>query len=269
MEVLEAFMDRYFPEKYPLKPVIDIPESELQKFAGEYRVNRFAYNDFTKIASLMGRAQISISGKTKLKTTFGEQVDYWVPIDKLTFRKEHSSDVIEFKAGTDTAIKNLFIGGLPIFALDKVSGIDTSAVHFMILIVSFIFIFLTLIGGPLKFFIRKEYKRELNSARKVPLSARLTSWLAAFCFLVFFVLFMVGLGDPNEIIYGVPLIVKIALAFPLVAILFTLLVWYFVIMIWISRSGDVMDRVSYTSFGIACSLLLWQLNYWNLLGYYY
>ncbi len=269
MEVLEAFMDRYFPEKYPLKPVIVVPESELQKFAGEYRVNRFAYKDLTKVASLMGRAQISISAKTKLKTTFGEQVDYWVPIDKLTFRKEHNSDVIEFKVGPDGAIQSLFIGGLPIFALDKVFGVDSSTVHFMILIVSFIFIFLTLIGGPLKFFIRKEYKRELNSARKVPLSARLTSWLSALCFLIFFVLFMVGLANPNEIVYGVPVIVKIALAFPLVAIFFTLLVWYFVIMIWISRSGDVMDRLSYTSFGIACTLLLWQLNYWNLLGYYY
>jgi CubicO group peptidase (beta-lactamase class C family) len=269
MEVLEAFMDRYFPEKHPLKPVVVVPESELQKFAGEYRVNRYAHNDFTKVASLMGRAQLSISDKTKLKTIFGEQVDYWVPIDKLTFRKEHSSDVIEFKIGTDGSIQSLFIGGLPIFALDKVSGVDSSAIHFMILIVSFIFIFLTLIGGPLKFFIRKEYKRELNSARKVPLSARLTSWLAALCFLIFFVLFMFGLIDPNEIVYGVPMMVKMALAFPLIGIFFTLLVWYFVIMIWISRSGDVMDRLSYTSFGIACSLLLWQLNYWNLLGYYY
>jgi CubicO group peptidase (beta-lactamase class C family) len=269
LEVLEAFMDRYFPEKYPLKPIIAVAESELQKFAGEYRVNRYAYNDFTKVASLMGRAQLSISDKTKLKTTFGEQVDYWVPIDKLTFRKEHNSDVIEFKIGANGSVQTLFIGGLPIFALDKVSGVDSSAVHFIILIVSFIFIFLTLIGGPLKFFIRKEYKRELNSARKVPLSARLTSWLAALCFLIFFVLFMFGLSDPNEMVYGVPMILKMALAFPLIGIFFTLLVWYFVIMIWISRSGDVIDRLSYTSFGIACTLLLWQLNYWNLLGYYY
>src|SRR6478736_1359745 len=42
-EVLEAFMDRYYPER-SLKPVIVIPEKELGKFAGEYRANRFAYN---------------------------------------------------------------------------------------------------------------------------------------------------------------------------------------------------------------------------------
>jgi CubicO group peptidase (beta-lactamase class C family) len=269
MEVLEAFMDRYFPEKNPLRPIISIPSEDLQKFAGEYRANRFAYHDFTKVISWFGRAQITVAGKTKLKSTFGEQVDYWVPIDKLTFRKEHTSDVIEFKAGSDGKIQTLFIGGLPIFALDKMSGLDSASIHNTIMIVALVFILLTLIGGPMKFFIRKDYKRELNSARKVPLSARLTSWLAAFCFFMFFILLAVGLGDPNEIVYGVPMIVKIALAFPIVAIFFTLLVWYFVIMIWMNKSGDAMDRFSYSSFGIICILLLWQLNYWNLLGYYY
>lgn len=269
MEVLEAFMDRYFPEKNPLKPIIPISSEELQKFVGEYRANRFAYNDFTKVISWFGRAQITVADKTKLKSTMGEQVEYWVPIDKLTFRKEHSSDVIEFKAGSDGKIKTMFIGGLPIFALDKMSGLDATSVHNAIMIVALIFIILTLVGGPLKFFIRKDYKRELNSARKVPLSARLTSWLTAFCFLMFFILLAIGLGNPNDIVYGVPLPVKIALAFPLLAVFFTVLVWYFVIMIWVNRSGDVMDRLSYSSFGIVCTLLLWQLNYWNLLGYYY
>jgi hypothetical protein len=121
----------------------------------------------------------------------------------------------------------------------------------------------------MKYFIRKDYKREINSARKVPLSARLTSWCAALCFLIFFIMLAVGLGDPNSIVYGVPMSVKIALAFPLIAVFFTILVWYFVIMIWANKSGDVMDRLSYSSFGIVCVLMLWQLNYWNLLGYYY
>lgn len=268
-EVLEAFMDRYFPEKNPLKPIITVPIEELQKFAGEYRVNRFAYRDFTKVASWFGRGQISVVNDVKLKTKFGEDVDYWVPIDKLTFRKEHSSDVIEFKKGSDEKIQTLFIGGLPIVAFDKMSGLEVSAVHTINLIVAIIFILLTLIGGPMKYFIRKDYKREINSARKVPLSARLTSWCAALCFFIFFVMLAVGLGDPNSIVYGVPLSVKIALAFPVVAVFFTILVWYFVIMIWANKAGDVMDRLSYSSFGIICILLLWQLNYWNLLGYYY
>ena len=77
------------------------------------------------------------------------------------------------------------------------------------------------------------------------------------------------MGDTNSIVYGVPMTIKIALAFPLIAVFFTVFVWYFVIMIWINKSGDVMDRMSYSSFGIVCLLLIWQLNYWNLLGYYY
>jgi hypothetical protein len=149
------------------------------------------------------------------------------------------------------------------------SGVDTSSVHDTILIVSVIFIVLTLIGGPMKYFIRKDYKREINSSRKVPLSARLTSWCTSLCFLIFFIMLAVGLGDPNSIVYGVPMSVKIALAFPIIAVFFTLLVWYFVIMIWVNRAGDVMDRLSYSSFGIVCLAMLWQLNYWNLLGYYY
>ena len=268
-EVLEAFMDRYFPEKNPLKPSIQLAPNYLKEFAGEYRVNRFAYNDFTKVASWFGRGHVSVAESTKLRTTLGEHTDYWVPIDSLTFRHEQTSEVIEFKKSPDGRIQTLFLGGLPIAALDKMSGVDTSSFHNAILIVSAIFIVLTLIGGPMKYFIRKDYKREINSSRKVPLSARLTSWCTSLCFLIFFILLGVGLGDPNSIVYGVPMSVKIALAFPIIAVFFTLLVWYFVIMIWVNRAGDVMDRLSYSSFGMVCLAMLWQLNYWNLLGYYY
>ena len=268
-EVLEAFMDRYFPEKNVLKPIIKLPGMYLQKFAGEYRINRFTYSDFTKVVSWFDRAQVSVVDSTKLKTKFGKKTDYWLPIDKLAFRKENSSDVIEFKLASDGEIKTLFVGGLPIAAFDKMSGLDLSSVHNIIFIVSIIFILFTLIGGPMKYFIRKDYKREINSARKVPLSARLTSWCTALFFFIFFLLLMVGMGDSNSIVYGVPMTIKIALAFPLIAVFFTVFVWYFVIMIWINKSGDVMDRMSYSSFGIVCALLIWQLNYWNLLGYYY
>ena len=121
----------------------------------------------------------------------------------------------------------------------------------------------------MKYYIRKDYKRELNSARKVPLSARLTSWCASLCFVIFFIMLLVGLSDPTAIVYGVPLSIKIALAFPIAAVFFTVFVWYFVIMIWVKRAGDVMDRLSYSAYGVVCVVMLWQLNYWNLLGYYY
>ncbi len=269
-EVLEAFMDRYFPEKNTLKPTIKLPDSYLKKFAGEYRVNRFAYNDLTKIGSLFSRGQIKVTEGTKLKTRFlGDKADHWLPIDSLVFRHEHTSEVIEFTRASDGNIKTMFMGGLPIIAFDKVTGIHTSAAHYAIFIISIVFILLTLIGGPLKYYIRKDYKRELNSARKIPLSARLASWCAALCFFLFFIIFGLGMGEPNAIVYGVPTAVKIALAFPLVATFFTVFVWYFVIMIWANKVGKVLDRLSYSFFGVACTLLLWQLNYWNLLGYYY
>jgi CubicO group peptidase (beta-lactamase class C family) len=269
-EVLEAFMDRYFPEKSPLRPAINLPKDYIQKFAGEYRVNRYAYNDLTKIGSLLSRGRIQIVEGTKLKTRFtGDNAEVWLPIDSLTFRKELTSEVIEFRKGSDGAISKMFMGDLPIIAFDKVTGLHISTVHYVVFTFSVIMIFFTLIGGPVKFYIRKDYKREINSARKVPLSARLTSWLTSFCFFLFIVFFAGGMGNPNEIVYGVSTSIKIALAFPLLATFFTVLVWYFVIMIWAKQTGKVLDRLSYSLFGIACTLFLWQLNYWNLLGYYY
>ena len=269
-EVLEAFMDRYFPEKNTWQPSIKLSSDYLRKFAGEYRVNRFAYTDLTKMASLFSRGKVSVTEESKLKTRFtGDNADTWVPIDSLTFRKEHSSETIDFKRGSDGNIQRMFMGALPIVAFDKVTGIHSSTAHYTMLMVSIILILLTLIGGPLKYYIRKDYKREINSARKIPLSARLTSWCAALCFFLFFIIFGLGMGEPNAIVYGVPTAVKIALAFPLVATFFTVFVWYFVIMIWANKAGNVMARLSYSFFGIACTLLLWQLNYWNLLGYYY
>jgi CubicO group peptidase (beta-lactamase class C family) len=269
-EVFEAFMDRYFPEKNPLRLAIHLPKDYLQLFAGEYQVNRYARNDLTKIASLFGRGRIEVVEGTKLKTRFsGDNAEVWVPIDSLTFRKEHTSDVMEFKKAGDGSISKMFMGGLPIVAFDKVPALHASAVHYSVFIFSVMMILLTLVGSPLKFYIRKGYKREINSARKVPLSARLASWCASFCFFLFMVFFMAGMNDPNEIVFGMGSSLKVALAFPLLAIFFMVFVWYFMIMIWTNKAGKVMDRISYLLFALSCTLLLWQLNYWNLLGYFY
>ncbi len=67
LDVLNEFMDEYFPEKNPLKTPIASSKKFLKQFEGAYRVNRFAYNDITTVSSLLGHIKVSVKDSMMLK----------------------------------------------------------------------------------------------------------------------------------------------------------------------------------------------------------
>jgi len=61
-------MARYFPERNPLHKAIKVNAKFLQRFAGAYRINRYAYHDITTVASLFGDVRIEAVNGSKLKS---------------------------------------------------------------------------------------------------------------------------------------------------------------------------------------------------------
>jgi hypothetical protein len=268
MDVLNQFMDEYFPEKNPLKAPIVSSKKFLQEFEGAYRVNRFAYNDITTISSLLSHIKVSMKDSTKLKIVSGENVKYYVPIDSLTFREENTSSVVAFRRGKDGAIANMFLGELPILALDKVSGLQSAGVQSIIFAIVLIVMLVVIFYVPFSAYTRVGY-RPVGSFRGMSQGTRWLVWFNYLLLFIFFAGLVIVLSNPEDIVYGVPGALKLLLAIPLLCILLTigmLVNWFKVI-----GNGEyrVSSRLLYTIITFVSVAALWQLNYWNFIGYNY
>jgi CubicO group peptidase (beta-lactamase class C family) len=269
MKVLEQFMDRYFPERQPLPPPMKAANAWLQKFAGEYIINRYSYHDLTKISSLFNRLHIAVADSTKLKVTLGEESTMYLPVDSTTFREEFKSNRIAFQKDSDGRIARAFLGGLPIIAMDKVGAWEASGTQTSILVIVVCAGLITLVFWPVTYFSRRKYQRQLGSHMELPFIARGLAWINFFFLVVFIFGFMMALGDRYEIVYGVPASVKILLIIPYLVILTTLFMWIMGFRLLSNKRYSLRARLYYMALCFISVLALVQLNYWNLIGYNY
>jgi hypothetical protein len=260
-------MKRYFPEKSPLTSSIRVDKKFLKRFEGAYRGNRYNYHDITKIASLFGDVMIA-SDSSRLKITAGENVKYYIPVDSLTFREEHSSQVIAFGQNQNREITQLFLGTLPIIAFDKVNGLSSSTVHSSIFLGIALISVVMLFYWPITSRARKGYEI-VWSIMPLPPGAKIVGWTNYFLLATFYLGLVIILADPSSIVFGIPIALKILLGLPFIIIFLTLIMFLQLYRIWGNRRHAVWSRVFYFLITIMSVAALWQMYFWNFLGFHY
>lgn len=269
MKLLEEFMDRFYPEQSSLPAPIKVSKKWLLQFAGEYEVNRYPHDDLTKISALMSRGQIAAIDSTRLRITFGEDVSYYVPIDSTTFREEFSSEKLAFEKDKEGKVIHAYLGGLPIMALDKKHGLALASNQTMIFVGVIITALLTVIYWPLAYFIRRKYSRKTGLYLQLSFPEKSIAWFNYLFILIFVIGLMMSLSDPLTIVYGVPSSLKVLLVFPIFAIITTLGMLVFFVRSLGNSRYSVMSRLCYLLLCVISVIALWQLSYWNLLGFNY
>lgn len=265
--VMEAFMDRYFPRK-ELQHPIRMSNRMLRRFEGSYRVNRFAHRDLTKVGSLFGDVTISVRDSSALRLTGFGNVRYFLPVDSLTFREEHSSDVIAFGKDPNGVINQLFIGELPIVALDRTTTVSSAALHSSIFIGTAMLTIIMLFYWPVTSRARRGYE-PMGSIVPLPPGAKVIGWLNYFLLGVFYIGLLQILSDPTQIVFGVPFSLKVLLVIPFIVILTTFIMMLQLYRIWNQRRHRLWSRVFYFLITIMSIAALWQLYYWNFIGFRY
>lgn len=267
-EVVKEFMDRYYPERNPLVAAKKVSLKFLQRFEGAYRVNRYAYHDITTFASMLGDLEIKPVDSSRLRLSFGENVKYFVPIDSLTFREEHTSEIMAFKSNQKGDITEMFIGNLPIIVFDRVRGLSSAAVHQSIFAATAIITVIMLFYWPVTSRARRGYE-PTGSIMKLPPGAKITGWINYFMLAAFYSGLLLALQDPTSIVYGVPTIVKVLLIIPFLIILTTLIMILQLYRILNQKRYHLWSRVFYLLITIMSIAALWQLYYWNYIGFNY
>ena len=121
-EILEAFMDHYYPVAPPPVPeAISGFEQNASLFAGSYRMTRSAYTNYEKAGVLFQEAQVSPGLNNTLTITgISQDTNRWVEVAPLVFRPASglpASEELVFGKDGQGQIKYIFINNNPYHGL--------------------------------------------------------------------------------------------------------------------------------------------------------
>ncbi len=267
-KVFEQFLDRFFPDPRELMDTITLDDDYLEGFTGSYKANRHPHTDILKILSLAMAAEVSTdNGRLRLSDGFTGETSFWLPVDSLTFRNENSNELMAFeREGTDRAGK-LYFGQWPIMAFERMRGGYSIGWNLFVIVLSLLCVLFILIGWPLLYLLRRNYVKALHARNPLPTGTKLLAWICALFLALFYLFIFIGFSGGTDIVFGVPGIIKIGVVFPFLSILFLLgMIWQSLV-IWQTRDLRIRSRLFYNLATFAFILAIWQINFWNFLGW--
>jgi hypothetical protein len=223
---------------------------------------------FTKLGALIGTVKVTLSEDGVLKT-IGTKTTRWIETKPLTFRKENGFGTLVFREDDKGRITHMFIGDLPYKALERIGITDSLTLHVALAVSAILLFFITAVSWPFAALLRWQHDVKLNRRTLIPRLAYVITWSACLLFIIVAVILALGLRDPNAILFGVPLWIKVILVLSMFATIMTTVAIIYTVVIWKSGSGSSWGRVYYSAVMLALISTAWQLYHWNLLGFRY
>jgi hypothetical protein len=222
------------------------------------------------VIALFGANEITVTDDGMLKTMESGKANFWFPVDSLIFRNTENSEVIVFNENSEGEVTQMYRGGLPIMAFEKVPIISSQKLHYTLFGLAGGAFLLTFIYWPLAYGVRRKYRPTMTANNPISYFKKVTAWLNMLIMLGFFIWVAVLLsGDGGGIIFGLPAGLKVALVLPFISIFLTFGMCYHTYQIWHRNESGIWSRSWYTFLTVFSVTLLWQLYYWNLLGFQY
>lgn len=271
MDVLKAFMDRYYPGEEPegLPQTAPSPAGfgeRIEPYLGEYIPARSNFTTFEKLISLFSMTGVRLNDEGYLAANVMGEMRQFVELEPGLLQDRLDPDyLLLYRTGEDG--RAYLLPAEP-FAFIKQPWYGTTSFQSSLLVISLLFFLGALIGWPVAALAtwRKQSPR--------PLLPRLARWAAGiFCLvcLIFLVSLVSIFGEINPA-YGAPNIffdnppgMNVLMALPPVLAFLGAAMAVFSVLAWVKRFWGVGGRVFYTLLTLAALSFLWQLSYWNIL----
>jgi len=270
--LITAFLDEFFPTPVGMTNPERITLSELSRFEGKFRYNRYARHTAEKGLPPAALLQITVvANKDGTLTTLSPlgqgEPTRWYPIAPRLFHQVGGDELMAFEEDAFGNITHQFItfSGIPIVT-EKVPWYEGDIFQGLLLFGLFV-IFLTVLSWPIAGLFRRIAKRQTNFTQGEKLARRLAGTVSGLG-LVFLLGIMIRLGQVTIAPFApVPGWFYVLLAIPLTVI--GLVVWLCVVTLrnWRSGVGSLFGRVHITLITFAALAFIWFANYWNLLGW--
>ena len=267
-ELLHALLDRLYPaSNYPTtQPAGDFLE-RAYLIQGIYRPTHSQYTTLEKVGELLNLIRINISSDgALLLTRNGSGPRRRVEVAPLIFHEVNGQSVLVFHEDSRGQITYMFSGYTPYTAFVKLRWYETPVFHGSLL-GTCLLIFLSVVLRPNPFFyIRRRRKVDLPPDSVLRLARWAVVGISGLAIL-FILGCLVVLGNPQYILYGLSPIIYCGLTVTLVIAILTAGAVLLTILFWRKGYWSIAGRTYYTLVTLAATAFVWQLNYFNLLGF--
>jgi CubicO group peptidase (beta-lactamase class C family)/uncharacterized integral membrane protein len=267
-QLFHALLNRFYPASSPLadlKPSTDALK-RLKKVSGVYGMTRMSYTKYEKIAALLMQIKVAPTKEGTLLVKIPGDVQQYAELEPLVFRQVDGQSLLVFKEDDRGRVTLAFAGDFPHMALFKLKWHEQPMLHYVIIGFCVLFFVIAALGWPLAALSRKICRRKVEG-NPAPKTARLVAGLMSGCFLIFLILLASALKNTEEVMFGVPLLLKVALVFPLIAAVLAVGVLGFTLLAWGKKYWYGCRRLTYTLILIAAVVFLWVLCFYNLIGW--
>ena len=265
-QLVEAFLDRYFPQPSPPQTAgVEDFAQRAADFEGSYQATRTATSTIEKLVGLIPSAvEVSANTDGTLSITggpMGTEARRWLEVEPLLFREVGGWEKVAFAEDSHGDVTSMFADHLPIVGFTKQQWWEKTQLHLGLLAASMTVFLTTVIGLPIVA-LRNRRRRTLATP-----GARLTRglvWLTSLLFVLFPALLVMGLANLES---GISPLAKAALAVGLVGAVSAIGLTVWTAIAWKNRYWGLLGRAHATLVALTAIEFVWFLDHWNLLGF--
>lgn len=262
-----AFLQRYLDHAYPvaraepLQPPADFAQ-RAAGFRGSYQSTRMNRTTLQKVEGLLpGDVTVRVTADGTLAIrggAFGPYEHEWVEVAPLTFRQVDGEELVAFREDRQH-ITHLFKGNLPIMAFYKLAWYDIPTFHYGLVVTCVVVFLSAALVWPLALLMNR--RKQTRSPRQAGVASRL-AYATSLLFMLFPIIFVAGIADAS-----ITPLAQAALGVALLAAVLTAGVLVYTGLAWWGRWWSLGGRLHYSLVALATLAFVWELNYWNLLGF--
>ncbi len=283
-ELLQAFMDRYYPEAPPqvIEPSGQGVSGNADRVAGSYRVGRSNYTGFEKVLTLLTGARVSANEDGSITTTGGyltldlEATEQrWVEVEPLLFRAESGGEQIAFREDGEGRITYLTGDADPTIPYEKVASYQAPRLQVVLLIGSLVLFLLTTLAWPAGALISRRYTGRYGvQAKDTPGAddrtahrARVLAWAVSVLILLFVIGMAIVFSNAGVTLANVSPSLVAVLTLALIITVGAAGVLVYAALAWKRRYWGLFGRLYYSLVALSMLIFVAQLGYYNLLGF--
>lgn len=258
--------NHYFPDDVePVVPPSDFAD-RADKYAGKWTFWRRNISTIEKMFGLMSNGiDVVPTEDNTLMVTGPWAVRQFVEVGEHLFRQVDGDERIVFVSRSGDGIDTFYFEGLPFMAMQRMPAFENTVFKYLLPGLALLLFLHSIVSW---FYKRRQYLERPNISRTLTYSS-LFMGIGHLAFVVLLAAIIVGFGD--SLYSGIPLLLKVALVLPLLAIVLTL--WAVLCLVKRFRTDDDSftkgRRIYYTVLVLAGVFMCYFYYYWNMLGWDY
>jgi CubicO group peptidase (beta-lactamase class C family) len=273
-EVSEAIWKEYFPERGGASPPPATPraiaDANLARFAGTYRMTRYAHSTFEKMDILGGlnAAELKITqapdGTLLMPDLFGKP-QRMIQIEKDLFQRADADYRIAFRESPTGKVTHLFTTGIDAF--EKVPWYGERDLHRFLTV----FFLVTFVSVLVNWMVRRRRSGPAPDALRRVLAAE--RWMSAvnLAYVLGLVFVMMVLVPRHELLagipYGLPQAIYVVQTIPYLSLALAGLLLWLNAGLWKPAAAGWGSRLYHLGIALCGVGFVVFLSYWNHIGY--